>query len=510
MLHAPAAATDLRRSNSFFLRGSFSSRLVIWVAAAAVVAIGVCRYGQAPSFWLDEAFIAVSVRHRSLQSLFAPLEYGQYFPRLYLAAIVILRNVLGYQIWVLRLLPILSYVIGTLLWARLLAKRSGHYLALGLLGGALLLGASFWLEQAIQLKQYTLDVLVAILPFLLPDEFFEAALVDGRRTARTALLAIPCLFSYSYPMALGARLCGWYINQGRCRGWRLHLRGAAVLLIAVTLAFAVLWMTDYQFNLKNRAAYLTYWHDGLLKPRFAEGLASGFSLIANYLWGWHHGRFMPLVIAAVAPLQALGIYAVIRGWRNRQSDPSHMRWGSRTMGSLVLLAGVILASVLVNYPITAGRLTLFTQVHAQILAVEGAWFILSFWGARKMASGFLYAAIAIVVVYSGHGYLDFVRAEPRENIRPMLSSIRPEIAQTVWVHPCSVAQVESLPEPLPVAQVLIETKRKAQEPEGRVWILWTNLSDDYCQQRLDELRSRALTWQVVHEGPGRGLALADF
>jgi hypothetical protein len=137
-------------------------------------------------------------------------------------------------------------------------------------------------------------------------------------------------------------------------------------------------------------------------------------------------------------------------------------------------------------------------------------FILSFWNQRKAARIFLYAAIAIVAVYSGHRYVDFIRSEPTENICPMLSLIKPEIAQTVWVHPCSVAQVESLPEPLPATHVLLETKRKMLQPEGRVWILWTNISDDYGHQRLEEMRLRALSWQIIHEGPGRGLALAEF
>jgi hypothetical protein len=509
MAHARKGSAELR-PNSSRLWSIFSGRSFIWAVAAAVVALGILRYYQAPSFRLDEAFIAVSVRSRSLQSIFAPLEFGQYFPRFYLAAIIISRNMLGYQVWVLRLLPTLSYVIGTLFWARLLAKRSGRRLIPGLLSAALLLGASFWQEEAIQLKQYTLDVLVAIIPFLLPDEYFKETLADGRRPVHLVLLAVPSLFSYTYPMALGARLCGWYLHEGRWRGWRLHLRGMAVLLIALILAFGIMWMSDYQFNLKNRGAYLTYWQNDLLKPRFKEGLGSGFSLIVNCLWGWHHGRFNFLVIALVAPLQVLGVYGVIRRWKNREADPDHSDWGSRTMGSLVLLPGVILASALLDYPIAAGRLTLFTQVHTQLLAIEGTFFIVSSFGQRKLRLTYLYATVVIVSIYSGHRYLDMLGSEPKENIRPLLPLMKSEIADTVWVHPCSIAQVESLPDPLPVQNVLLETKRKQQEPNGRVWILWTNLSDDYCRQRMDEIRASASGWQVVDAGPGRGLALAEF
>jgi hypothetical protein len=235
-------------------------------------------------------------------------------------------------------------------------------------------------------------------------------------------------------------------------------------------------------------------------------VGSGLGLISTFLWGWHHGRLMPLVIAAIAPLQILGLYRAIRRWRTGEVDS----WGSRTLGSFVLLLGVIMAGAVANYPITASRLTLFAQVHTQILAVEGALFILTFWNRNKAAQVFLYAAVAITAVYSVHRYLDFMRTEPRENIRPMLSLMKPELAPTVLVHPCSAAQVKSLPDPLPFQQVVFENRDQLPQSIGRVWILWTNLSDDYCDRWLEHARSRALSWRVVHEGPGRGLALAEF
>ena len=114
---------------------------IIWLAAAAVILVGAVRYFGQPSFWLDEAFIALSLRSPAIQTIFGPLEAGQLFPRVYLAIIAVLREALGYRIWVLRLLPSLSFAIATLLWARLLAKRSGRSLPAALIAGALLLGS---------------------------------------------------------------------------------------------------------------------------------------------------------------------------------------------------------------------------------------------------------------------------------------------------------------------------------------------------------------------------------
>lgn len=484
------------------------AQLIICVCALGVLGACAIRFCYLPSFWLDEAFVAVSLRHPTAESIFAPLRYGQYFPRLYLGAIAALRELLGYQIWVLRLLPTVSFVAATVLWARLLGMRAGTRVALAALGGALFVGSSFWLEQSIQLKQYSLDVLVALIPFLLGDEFFKDSLVDGNHKSKLALLAIPCVFSYTYPLALGARMLGWYAHQGRRRGWRLSAEGLLAIIAPAAIGLAVMWFSDYRFNVANRESYLAYWRGSILSSRFEEGFGSGAGLISNFLWGWHHGRLLPIVVAAVAPLQILGVYRVISRWKNRDASVDG-GWGSRTLGSLLLLLGTILASLILSYPIKAGRLVLFAQVHTQILAMEGGLFVLGF-GLRRVVAMFLYAGIAIVIVYSGHRYIDFIRSEPPENIRPMLSLIRPDVANTVYVHPCSVAQVESLPEPLPVEHIELAGKRQLPVDGEKTWVLWTNISDDYCHEWLNEARSRALSWQIIHVGPGRGLALAEY
>src|SRR5918999_422110 len=168
-----------------------SGRLFIWISAAALIAAAAVKYFAQPTFWLDEAFVAVSLKNPSPGVIFARLEYGQYFPRFYLAAIALLREAFGYHIWVLRLLPWLSFIAATLLWARLLVKRSRQHAAASLLSAALLAGAILWLEQAVQLKQYTFDVLLALAPFLIADDLLEKNLVEGERKPLLLALALP-------------------------------------------------------------------------------------------------------------------------------------------------------------------------------------------------------------------------------------------------------------------------------------------------------------------------------
>ncbi|HVF91650.1 MAG TPA: hypothetical protein VNH22_16420, partial [Blastocatellia bacterium] len=454
---------------------------ILWAAAALVLLAGAIRYAQQPSFWLDEAFVAVSLLEPSPVRIFAPLEYGQYFPRIYLSAIALLREVSGYHIWSLRLLPFLSFAGGTILWARLLGKRSGPLLVTGLMSAGFLIGANFWLDQAVQLKQYTFDVLLSLVPFILDDTFFEKPLAEGRRKASLILLALPCLLSYTYPIALGARLLGWYLYHGPSRGWRLNIPALSTLAASVALTLAGIWLTDLRYNLKDMAAYQAYWSDCIVGVRMKEDFGSALRLIFKFLWKWH-GR-MPLVTAGIVPLQMLGLYSVIRHRRGRDGSAGSSSWGARSLGSITLLAGVILASALVNYPICAPRVVLFTQVHTQVLAMEGALLVLSAWGARKAARYSLYIFIAVLLFHSGRSYLQFVSSEPEENLRPMLALIKPEVSDTLWVQPCSVAQVKTLPDPLPVQQVFYGSEKDL--PRGKkTWIIWSQMGEEGCRTQF--------------------------
>jgi uncharacterized membrane protein HdeD (DUF308 family) len=483
------------------------SRLTVWVAAIAVIVAGLVRYAQQPSFWLDEAFVAVTLQRPSPHTIFAQLEYGQFFPRIYLAAIAALREVFGYTIWALRLLPFLSFIVATLLWARLLAKRSQSSALLNLLAAVLLVGASFWLDQAIQLKQYTFDVLLALVPFLIGDDRLTESLAGGKRRLLLIILALPCLLSYTYPMALGARTLGWYLHRGRREGWRVDIKSVSIFSLAVVFALAGIWATDLRFNFKDIPSYQAYWSTCILRSAFEQSMASGFQLLAKFLSAWH-GR-QPLVTAGIVPLQIIGVCRVISVWKNRDESGDDSSWGSLSFGSLILLIGVIAASAFLNYPICAGRVVLFTQIHTQIFALEGVLFILTFWSKRKALPILLYIFAGVVMFHSVREYVKFVRSEPAENLRPMITMIDPVITSVVWVHSCSIAQVRSLPAALPVERVLFGPEHRPR-PGEKTWVIWTHLGDEFCRKELDQMRERARSWQLVHEGSGRGLALAEF
>src|SRR5262249_11710688 len=155
----------------------------------------------------------------------------------------------------------------TILWCYLLSKRAGRSFAAALIGAFLFVGSSFWLEQAISLKQYSLDVLFALIPFLVSDDFFTSALAQGKMKARLALLTAPFFLSYTYPPALAARILGWYLKRGRRQSWKLTPSSLVILAGAAGLSLFGIWATDYRFG----ADLTDYWADCILRTHLLHG-----------------------------------------------------------------------------------------------------------------------------------------------------------------------------------------------------------------------------------------------
>src|SRR5215813_3344706 len=176
----PLVSSSVGNRSTFRMVFIHQPALILSVVVLLILVVCFVRYLQSPSFWLDEALVALSLREPSLPAIFTRLERGLYFPRIYLSCIAGVRELFGYHFWSLRLLPFAAFVAATFLWARILVQRVSRFLLPALLSGALLLGSNFWLEQAVQLKQYSFDVLLALVPFSISDKLFKAAFLEGR------------------------------------------------------------------------------------------------------------------------------------------------------------------------------------------------------------------------------------------------------------------------------------------------------------------------------------------
>lgn len=439
-----------------------ASAALALAAGALMLFVGATRFLRDGSFWLDEAAIASILLSQGPMELWGPYLTGHSFPRLYLFPISLLQSAAGYSTMVVRILPFAAYVAGVVLWLRLvwLRLRSAP-LMLGLLLVLALIPPT-WFAYASVLKQYTLDVALALIPFLLPDAFYERRLREGRGIAALAWLTLPCLFSFTYVIPLLGRLIGWYLG-GLPRGRRnLAPRAGAALAVSLVLAMALLWLIDMRHTAGFDPVF-RFWAKCIPSASWARTPA----LLAGMVGGWYrqmpfgpHGSGLPAALVALLGLGFVtGAYAIVR--RGLGPPPptgsDEAAWGSRSLGCLVLLGGLVAASLVVRYPLCPGRLTLFALFALQIVTLEGFAFAarqLARLPRGRAAAGALIAVL--VVLLAPHAWRNvryqIVRDTP-ENVRPLLHHLDEEPDLPVLVAACSQRQVATLPELFEVERI---------------------------------------------------------
>ncbi len=148
---------------------------------AALVAIVAVRWLRDGSFWLDEASVAINllaVAHPL--DLLGPLPTGHSFPRLYLVPIALMERAFGFDTLLLRAWPFVFFLAGVAAWLRVVWLRVRDQPALMTLIAVLAFVPATWLVYGAMFKQYSLDVLLALLPFLLSDDWYEQRIREGR------------------------------------------------------------------------------------------------------------------------------------------------------------------------------------------------------------------------------------------------------------------------------------------------------------------------------------------
>lgn len=117
-------------------------------------------YDNRPLF-LDEANLALNVAELSYAECFAPLQYQQYAPPLYMVVLKTSVLLLGSYEWALRLPAFLASVLSLWLFYRILYHWL-HQRYILLYPLALMACSPFLLRYATEVKQYSGDVLIAL------------------------------------------------------------------------------------------------------------------------------------------------------------------------------------------------------------------------------------------------------------------------------------------------------------------------------------------------------------
>lgn len=494
---------------------STASRLSFLTAAAGFVALGGLGFHQLwkdGSFWLDEASLALSLLELTPLESFGPLVGGQSFPRLYLLAIHGMVGLLGYETMVVRGLPHLFFLAGTFAWLGLLRERfpsEALWVALGVL---LLAVPGTWLFYGAMFKSYSLDVFASTIPFLLRDAFYDDTLERGERSWRLVALASLGVVSYPFALVLLARIGGWWLQRAANGRWRVAPRPAALGIAGVAVFAAWIWRMELSYTRELGEALREFWGACLI----GSGEVGTLALLDRFVFGWFDGRadfaqaklaaptLIVLKIAFVAGLARIGL-ALVPGFGPPKSDG----WGSRSLGYATLLTGLPLASALLDYPICAGRLTLFALLPIVVILLEGVDGAASLLR-RTRAGGWTAllagAALGLAILPTSYANLTVIAAgRPPEDLRPLLEETleRPDLP--ILTTTCTRRQIETLPEGIPAQVFYIQEGGGiaiAMSEQRSAWLLF--VPAHFCRGGITKVRELTTLWEPHHpddDGP---------
>lgn len=141
--------------------GSFlESKAIWWALIVAGWILYMRQYLANRALWSDEASLALNLVHRSFAGLTQPLDYHQAAPVGFLFVVKFFLVSLGNNEYVLRLFPLLAAFLSLYIVYRL----ARQYLGTAGLVALLLIAGNIWLSYyASELKQYGVDVFIALL-----------------------------------------------------------------------------------------------------------------------------------------------------------------------------------------------------------------------------------------------------------------------------------------------------------------------------------------------------------
>ncbi len=492
-----------------------ASRSIGGAGSLLIIGLGLHRVLKDGSLWVDEALVARSVQLLSPLQYFGVLDPPQNFPRLYLLAIRGLVELFGYETGVLRALPFVFFVLGTLLWIRLLSIRNAKLPLLLVVAILLNLIPTPWLLYSSLFKQYTLDVFLAMGVFSIPDRKLESILIEGKRPWRAALLMLPWVVSYAYIIVLFGRCAGFWLSRLRGgRGGRPSFVAGSALAAGVAVFGGILYATDIQHTLSDPPLF--WWRRCLL----TSSRTTPLEVLDRFTGDWYRGKTefpegfaaTPVVIA-IQVLLVLGILFVLWRFAANTRDPyaEGTDWGSRSLAALCTLAVLVIASVPLNYPLCANRLTLFVLLPMQLMILEGVIglraLLIPRRGGRVMASAMITVLALSLIPAAVDTVSGFAKHSPPLDLRKVLPFIQTSPKLQVVMDPCTWNQARSLPDDWVGLELIVykgggRFLEKKLRREKNVWVLTHNI---YCPTygTPDKLLGQITSdWQAVDLGEG--------
>ena len=237
---APPSRGELARSPSWWSLRTLASPGLAWSIVAVGVVLRVAQYLSDRSLWLDESFLALNLLARPYSRLLDTLDFNQGAPPAFLLAEKLAVDAFGSSEEALRLVPLIAGIVSLPLYLYV-ARR---VLAPAAAAGALLLFASVngLVYYAAELKQYSLDVAVALLLLAVALAVesrpltVRRALALGGVGAAAVWVSHPAVFMLA---GIGTTLLVWALVQRNRRRLGLLALAAGAWLASFAAVYVV-------------------------------------------------------------------------------------------------------------------------------------------------------------------------------------------------------------------------------------------------------------------------------
>ncbi|MGB3514056.1 MAG: glycosyltransferase family 39 protein [Microcoleaceae cyanobacterium] len=333
----------------------FKRPILPYLIIAFGVAVRLVQYLSNRSLWADEAVLALNIVNRSYLELLQPLDYDQGAPIGFLIVEKLAVQILGNNEYALRLFPFICGV-GSLFVFYELAKKWIPKSAIPI-GLILFASLEYLVYYSAEVKQYSSDVAIALLLYLLLLPLVKAKLNFGQ-IIRFGLLGVIAIW-FSHPSIFILASIGGsalLINL-----WQKDLSKVKKLLLiysAWVLSFVIFYFVSLR-NLTGNETLTTSWGDGFPSSPF------------DIIWMLDtFGKFFYKPLGFSKWVDGLAIILFLIGCVSC--------WLRRKEILLLLLSplfATFLASFLHQYPFRS-RLVLFLTPFVIFLIAEGGNYIL--------------------------------------------------------------------------------------------------------------------------------------
>ncbi len=330
------------------------------------ILIRLVQYIHNRSLWFDEVNLALNIIDRSYLELLNTLDDNQAAPPGFLWIEKLATQLLGNNEYALRLFPFVSGIV-SLFAFYLLARRFSSAIAAPI-AIALFATAKYTVYYTIEAKQYSSDVMIALLLSLLLIPLGKKIL-NYREILKLSSIGVICIWiSHPAVFVLAGIELYYFLSSGR-RKWKSILINRFIIYVTWLVSFILLYFLTIAKTLSNESLVSSW------SSRYPD---SFFDII----WLFDAlGRFFYRPLGFSTIIDGVGMVAFIFGCI------AYYRRNRETFWILLSpLIATIIASYLHKYPFRE-RLVLFLAPFAFLIIAEGiAYLLTTYFNSRQNKS----------------------------------------------------------------------------------------------------------------------------